>query len=50
VEVVLDESIGLKAIFISGPDLLHAKLAAGRLIDLADAEALRIANRNRKET
>lgn len=43
VEVVVDPETGLTAHFISRADLVKAKLAAGRLQDLADVEALRIA-------
>jgi hypothetical protein len=41
VEVVVDETTGLKAFFISKDDLIAAKLATGRLRDLGDVEALR---------
>ncbi|MGD0295204.1 MAG: DUF6036 family nucleotidyltransferase [Terracidiphilus sp.] len=41
VEGVIDPKSGLKAYFISAPDLIAAKLAAGRPQDLADAEAIR---------
>ncbi|HEX4319822.1 MAG TPA: DUF6036 family nucleotidyltransferase [Acidobacteriaceae bacterium] len=47
VEVLIDEKNGLKALFMSAPDLIQSKLAAGRLIDLADAEAVRIAQSDR---
>jgi hypothetical protein len=40
IEAVIDSVTGQKAFFISGPDLIKAKLASGRLQDLADAEAL----------
>jgi hypothetical protein len=38
---VIDPTSGLKAFFISAPDLIASKLAAGRLQDIADAEAVR---------
>ncbi len=38
---VIDPQTGLKAYFISAPDLIASKLAAGRPQDLADAEAIR---------
>jgi hypothetical protein len=41
VEVVIDSAKGIKAFFISKDDLIASKIAAGRLQDLADAEALR---------
>jgi hypothetical protein len=41
VEGVIDPQSGLKAFFISAPDLIAAKLAAGRPQDIADAAALR---------
>ena len=41
VEAVIDLETGLKASFISGPDLVAAKLAAGRPQDIADVAALR---------
>ena len=37
----IDAETGLQAPFISAPDLITAKQAAGRAQDLADAEALR---------
>lgn len=40
-EVVVDSDMGLTAHFISREDLIVAKLAAGRLQDLADVDALR---------
>ena len=40
VEGVIDPQSGLKAFFISAPDLIAAKLAAGRPQDLADAAAI----------
>lgn len=47
VEDVVDEKISLKATFISADDLIAAKLASGRLQDLADAEAVTKAQRLR---
>jgi uncharacterized nucleotidyltransferase DUF6036 len=44
VESVIDIETGLKASFISGPDLIAAKLAAGRPQDIADVDALRKAS------
>jgi len=41
VEGVIDPKSGLKAFFISAPDLIASKLAAGRPQDLADADAIR---------
>jgi hypothetical protein len=41
VEGVVDPKSGLKAFFISAPDLIASKLAAGRPQDIADAEAVR---------
>jgi len=40
VEGVLDAATGLTAFFISRDDLIAAKLASGRLQDLADVEAI----------
>jgi hypothetical protein len=37
---VVDPQSGLKAYFISSANLITAKIAAGRLQDLADVEAL----------
>ena len=37
----IDPESGLKAFFISAPDLIASKLAAGRPQDLADAAAIR---------
>jgi uncharacterized nucleotidyltransferase DUF6036 len=44
VESVIDLETGLRASFISGPDLVAAKLAAGRPQDIADVAALRKAS------
>jgi hypothetical protein len=41
VEGVIDPQSGLKAYFISAANLVTAKIAAGRMQDLADVEALR---------
>jgi hypothetical protein len=41
VEGVIDPASGLKAHFISAPDLIASKLAAGRPQDIADAAAVR---------
>src|ERR1039458_9454673 len=41
VEGIIDPKSGLKAFFISAPDLIASKLAAGRPQDLADAGAIR---------
>jgi hypothetical protein len=41
VEGVIDPKSGLIAYFISAPDLIASKLAAGRPQDIADAEAIR---------
>jgi hypothetical protein len=41
VEGVIDGTSGLTAFFISKPDLIASKLAAGRLRDLADVEDIR---------
>jgi hypothetical protein len=41
IDVTIDAETGLKAPFIAAPDLIAAKLAAGRPQDLADVEALR---------
>jgi hypothetical protein len=48
VEGVIDPKGGLKANFISAPDLIASKLAAGRPQDLADAEAVRQATAARQ--
>jgi hypothetical protein len=44
VEGVVDPVSGLKAFFISKEDLIAAKLAAGRMRDLADVEEIREAD------
>jgi hypothetical protein len=41
VEGIIDPKSGLKAFFISAPDLIATKLAAGRPQDIADADAVR---------
>jgi hypothetical protein len=41
VEDVINPETGLKANFISRDDLIAAKLALGRLQDLADVDAIR---------
>lgn len=41
VEGILDAATGLKAFFISKDDLIAAKLASGRMRDLADVEEIR---------
>ncbi|HXJ39485.1 MAG TPA: nucleotidyl transferase AbiEii/AbiGii toxin family protein [Bryobacteraceae bacterium] len=46
VEALIDGAIGLKVPFISKADLIAAKLAAGRLRDLADVEEIREAGGN----
>jgi hypothetical protein len=43
VETVIDAGTGLKANFISADDLITAKLASGRIRDLADVEDIRAA-------
>jgi hypothetical protein len=48
VEGVIDPERGLKAFFISAPDLIASKLAAGRPQDIADAEAVRKATEAQK--
>jgi hypothetical protein len=47
VEIVVDEKTGLKANFISADDLIASKLASGRPQDLADADAVKQAQRLR---
>ena len=49
VESVIDLGSGLTAFFISGPDLVTAKLAAGRPQDIADVAALRNASKSKPE-
>jgi hypothetical protein len=49
VEGAIDPASGLTAHFISAPDLIASKLAAGRPQDLADAEAIRKAAESRPE-
>lgn len=46
VEGVLDAANSLQAFFISKDDLIAAKLASGRLRDLADVEDIRAASRS----
>jgi hypothetical protein len=41
VEGVLDAASGLRAFFVSKDDLISAKLASGRMRDLADVEEIR---------
>jgi Nucleotidyl transferase of unknown function (DUF2204) len=41
VEGVIEQKTGLRAFFISKPDLIASKLAAGRMRDLADVEEIR---------
>jgi hypothetical protein len=41
VESIVDPATGVKAFFISRADLIAAKLAAGRMRDLADVEEIR---------
>jgi len=48
VEGVIDPNSGLKAYFISAPDLIASKLAAGRPQDLADVAAVREAAKARE--
>jgi hypothetical protein len=47
VEAPVDSESGLSAHFISAADLIAAKLASGRAQDIADAEALRSAEKER---
>ena len=49
VEGVIDPQNGIKAFFISAPDLIASKLAAGRPQDIADAEAVRKAAEARND-
>jgi len=44
VEGVIDAATGFKAFFISKDDLIAAKLASGRIRDLADVEDIRAAS------
>jgi hypothetical protein len=46
VEAVIDTKSGLKAVFISKGDLIAAKLASGRIRDLADVEDIRAASQS----
>jgi hypothetical protein len=46
IEGVIDPQSGLTVYFISAADLVAAKIAAGRMQDLADVEALRKAKGN----
>ena len=48
IEAVVDVETGLKAFFISSDDLVAAKLASGRLQDLADVDAIRKAAASQK--
>ena len=48
VEGLIDPQSGLTAFFISAGDLITAKLAAGRLQDLADVDAIRKAAESQK--
>jgi hypothetical protein len=50
VEDVVDEKTGLTATFISAEDLIVSKEAAGRLQDLADADAVKTAQALRRGT
>ena len=47
VEIVVDAATGQKASFISADDLIASKLASGRPQDLADADAVKQAQRLR---
>jgi hypothetical protein len=49
VEAVIDPQSGLTAFFISKRDLLASKLAAGRMRDLADVEAIREATESEEQ-
>jgi len=49
VEGTIDEEAGLKVFFISKQDLIAAKIAAGRMRDLADVEEIRKSNSKRGE-
>jgi hypothetical protein len=48
VQEVIDTATGLKANFISGDDLMSAKLAAGRPQDIADVTAIRKAAESKR--
>jgi Nucleotidyl transferase of unknown function (DUF2204) len=50
VEGVVDPESGLKAFFISRQDLVAAKLASGRIRDLADVDEIRKADESRGPT
>ena len=41
IEGIIDQETGLRAFFISKAYLIASKLAAGRMRDLADVEAIR---------
>jgi len=45
-EIVIDAETGLTAFMLSREDLVTAKLAAGRPLDLADVDAIRKAERS----
>jgi hypothetical protein len=45
---VVDESLGFPVFYMSKPDLITAKLASGRQVDLADVEELRRSDEARK--
>ena len=45
VEIVVDKQTGLTSFLLSRPDLITAKLAAGRPQDLADVDAIRRAEK-----
>jgi Nucleotidyl transferase of unknown function (DUF2204) len=49
VEGVIDPASGLTAFFLSRADLIASKLAAGRMSDLADVEAIREAESSQPE-
>ena len=49
VEGVIDPARGLTAFFLSKADLISSKLAAGRMSDLADVEAIREAEASQPE-
>ena len=50
VEGLIDAKTGLKAFFISKEDLIAAKLASGRMRDLADVEDIRAASQSAEPT